>query len=179
MACQYDFIDPKQLNPKILPMKAQIIILPVLLAMCSCSKDLVLFEKQYPRADKELWSLYERFEAEAEKRGQYYDLQSLRIGGEISEIAEQGVAGTCQFGSAINNHVTIDESFWNRSSNLLREFVVFHELGHCVLLRPHDESRNARGLCLSMMRSGTGNCIDAYSVENRQAYIDELFSSGN
>lgn len=151
--------------------------LSVLVLLMSCSKDLGIFEKQYSNVDEELWSHYAEFEIEAEKRGFSFDLDNLSIGGEIAEIDENGVAGTCQYGSAINNHVTIDETFWLRSSNLIREFVVFHELGHCALLRGHDESQNAQGLCLSIMRSGLGTCRDAYSIENRDAYLDELFEN--
>jgi len=158
-------------------MKAKILFaLPVLVLFISCSKDISSFQKRYDNVDPELWSHYAAFESEAEKRGFTYDLNNLRVSGEISEIHQAGVAGSCQYGSAIDNHVTIDETFWSKSSNLNREFVVFHELGHCALFRGHDERQNARGLCLSLMRSGTGSCRDAYSVENRDAYLDELFA---
>ena len=158
-------------------MKAKVLFaLPVLALLISCSDDLSNFQKQYNNVDPELWTHYAEFEFQAEKRGLSYGLNNLNVTGEISEIHESGVAGSCQYGSAIDNHVTIDETFWSRSNNLNREFVVFHELGHCALFRNHDERQNAQGLCLSLMRSGTGTCRDAYSVENRDAYLDELFA---
>ncbi|GLR15866.1 hypothetical protein [Portibacter lacus] len=147
----------------------------VLIHFASCNKDLGFFEKEYPGVESELWEYYEEFEFQAEKRGLTLDLSNLKVNGEISEIEEPGVAGSCQYGSAINNHITIDKTFWDRSSNLNKEFVVFHELGHCVLFRGHDESQNSNGLCLSIMRSGIGTCIDAYSDANRESYLNELF----
>lgn len=147
----------------------------ILFLSSSCERELELFSPQYSNVDQALWKYYEDFEKEAELRGFSFDLNNLEVSGEISQIHDSGVAGTCQFGSAINNHVTIDQTFWNRSSELSREFVVFHELGHCALLRGHDESSNQNGLCLSIMRSGLGDCRDAYSTQNREAYLNELF----
>ncbi len=144
--------------------------------LSSCEKEIAILNPEYPNVERALWKYYAEFEEEAAKRGLFYDLNDIGVTGEISEIHDPGVAGSCQYGSAINNHVTIDQTYWNRSGELYREFVVFHELGHCALFRGHDESANNAGLCLSIMRSGLGGCRDAYSEQNRTAYLDELFS---
>ncbi|MDF1698783.1 MAG: hypothetical protein P1U56_23215 [Saprospiraceae bacterium] len=141
----------------------------------SCNKDVESVEAQFQLVDQELWTHYSAFELEAEKRGFDFNLNALQISGRIEEIPEENVAGSCLFGSHIHNEVTIDREFWNRSSPLLREFVVFHELGHCVLLRDHDESFDSQGRCLSIMRSGLSQCRDAYSHHTRDQLIDELF----
>jgi len=133
-------------------------------------------EPQYAHVDQRLWSYYKEFENEAKLRGYSYDLNSLEITGSIEHIPEQGVAGVCQYGSHIHD-VTIDLDFWNNSNDRLKEFVVFHELGHCVLSRGHDESQFSNGLCKSIMRSGLGNCEDAYSLGNRNYYLNELFGN--
>jgi len=36
---------------------------------------------------------------------------------------------------------------WNMMTELEREWVLFHELGHCVLFREHDNERILGGLC--------------------------------
>jgi hypothetical protein len=36
--------------------------------------------------------------------------------------------------------IEIDPDFWNKSSDMKREELLFHELGHCVLNRDHDDS---------------------------------------
>ncbi len=130
----------------------------------------------YPLADEALWSYFESFEKEAQIRGLNYDLDALEITGVIEEISDEGVAGTCQYGQHIH-HVTVDKTFWNNSSNLRRELVVYHELGHCVLFKDHTENYNNEGICLSMMNSGTAPCSVAYNSQNREYYIDELFAN--
>ncbi|MEM9547247.1 MAG: hypothetical protein AAGA77_14805 [Bacteroidota bacterium] len=130
---------------------------------------------RFSNVDPQLRPYYSAFEAEANRRGFDYDLTELNILGKIEEIHQENVAGSCMFGRFIDNEVTIDQTFWNRSSPIFKEFVVFHELGHCVLLRGHDESADAQGRCLSIMRSGTLDCRDAYSLQNRDFYLDELF----
>ena len=94
----------------------------------------------------------------------------------IEEIDEQHVAGQCSYGRFRNPRlVTIDASFWRRSSDRFKEFIVFHELGHCYLNRGHLESAFSNGVCVSIMRSGVGDCFDNYHVNTREYYINELF----
>lgn len=152
-----------------------LVVLSFILFHYSCLTEFESFNGPYFNVEKDLWQYYEEFEKLAAERGLSIDLNELQVSAEISNIHNPGVAGSCQFGSAINNHITIDQKFWTRSNNLDREFVVFHELGHCVLLREHDEAANINGICLSIMRSGTGNCRDAYNSQNKSYYIDELF----
>lgn len=126
--------------------------------------------------DQRLNTYFSNFETAALARGYDIDLNELEITGEISNIPESGVAGTCQYGQHLS-HVTIDLDFWNNSSNNFREFVVFHELGHCVLHRDHREDAFNNGICRSIMRSGLEDCRDAYSPTNREYYLDELFTN--
>lgn len=131
----------------------------------------------YPNVDSRLWSYFENFELEARLRGIQIDLVHAEITGEVERIVEDGVAGTCQFGRHIH-HVTIDEDYWNQASQLWREMVVFHELGHCALDRGHLETENSNGACLSIMNSGTSGCNLRYNNTNREYYLDELFGVG-
>lgn len=134
----------------------------------------------YAGVDARLWEYYQTFENEAAKRGLAVDLKTTLITGEIDNIHDNNVIGTCQYGRYVNNHITIDKSFWAKSSQLGKEFVVFHELGHCFLNRSHLEDSTSGGLCVSLMRSGNGSCRDAYSFQNREYYLNELFSfTGN
>lgn len=129
----------------------------------------------YPNVEEALWVYFERFEEEGQARGYDIDLRSADITGMIETISDDGVAGTCSYSSFAPNHVTIDLAFWDQASDRVREFVVFHELGHCDLARAHREDANSNGLCLSIMRSGLGDCRDAYNSINRDDYLDELF----
>ena len=159
-------------------MKTKVIIFSTIIFaffITSCQKEVQETNIRFNNVDPDLWPYYAAFENEAAKRGLSYDLNLLRVSGKIDEIDQANVAGSCRFGSHIDNAVTIDESFWNRSSTTMKEFVVFHELGHCVLLRGHDESSDNQGRCLSIMRSGLNGCRDSYNVQNRSWFIDELF----
>jgi len=146
----------------------------IIASLVSCSTDYIVspnqFDestseqtKQYPQVDQRLWSYFEDFEKEASSRNQNIDLVALGITGEIENISDEGVAGTCQYGL-------------HRSSDMLREMIIFHELGHCALGRGHTESANSNGVCLSVMNSGTTDCSVLYNSNNKEYYLDELFS---
>ena len=132
---------------------------------------------EFPGVDPALWSHFSNFEAEAAIRGLDIDLYLANITGEISEIDEEHVAGQCTYSNQAPNAVTIDKTFWDQSNELFREFVVFHELGHCFLGRGHEEGVNADGTCRSLMRSGVEDCRDNYRTTTRKAYLDELFGA--
>ncbi|WP_020526450.1 hypothetical protein [Flexithrix dorotheae] len=148
---------------------------------CSDSADLANQEEEisevvgYPNVDEELWPYFEKFEIEGKQEGWDIDLVKEGITGTIAEIEENNVLGQCSFNRANPNHVMIDKTFWSTASDRFKEFVVFHELGHCFLLRDHLEDVNVNGTCVSIMRSGTGFCRDNYTAFTRENYIDELF----
>ncbi|MDZ4708636.1 MAG: hypothetical protein SH818_09585 [Saprospiraceae bacterium] len=131
--------------------------------------------EEFPNVDKALWPYFHRFEEEAATRSIDVDLNEAYITGLISDISTTHVLGQCSYSSNNPHQVTIDKPFWNTASDLAKEFVVFHELGHCYLARLHDESKDSKGVCLSMMRSGTGDCRDNYNTTTRAVLINELF----
>jgi len=134
-------------------------------------------ELGYPNVDRMLWPYFSRFEEESAARGIAIDLRALRITGEIEDLEGERVAGQCSFNHRQPNHITIDERFWQRSSENFREMIMFHELGHCVLYRGHLETELRNGACSSIMRSGNGGCIDNYNTQTRRFYVDELFEN--
>jgi len=158
------------------------------LIFIACQKESSIIEEEtiqivdpieYPNADSRLWVYFEAFEKEARLRGKSFDLKALNILGIIEDIDVEGVAGHCKYGSHIDNEVTIDSPFWDNADVLSREFVVFHELGHCILLRGHEERAHSNGICTSLMRSGALDCRDNYNLNTRASYLNELFSEDN
>ncbi len=162
-----------------------IILLSFLFVFTACQKDAAidLVEvpavpevRTFPGVDERLWPYFERFEAAGIERGFDTDLVVARITGVIEDLDGAHVAGQCTtFGNFRPGRVTLDTEFWNRSSDLFKEFIVFHELGHCYLDRDHREDTFSNGRCVSIMRSGTLDCRDNYNVATRESYIDELF----
>lgn len=120
---------------------------------------------------------FETFREKALENNLIVDYESANITAEITLIDEGSVAGICSTNGHDLRHITIDQNFWNQAPHLLKEMIVFHELGHCVLGRGHEESAFSNGICRSIMRSGLGSCRDAYIPENRDYFIEELFSS--
>lgn len=155
------------------------LFLSVFILSCNVDTHVERQQVQFPGVDEALWPHFEAFQEEGRKRGVSIDLANANISGEISSISEEGVAGTCQYGSHITNHVTIDENYWSRASSYGREYVVFHELGHCFLLRDHNDRQDDGGICLSVMHSGLTQCRSLYNIEYRAYYLDELFSEIN
>lgn len=133
--------------------------------------------REFPEVDPELWPYFERFEEEGAERGIEIDLVVAGISGIIESIDEEHVAGICSFipGRTEFNEITVDQELWDQGSDLFKEFIIFHELGHCFLEREHRETADEQGRCISIMRSGNGTCRDNYSNFTRAEFINELF----
>jgi len=155
-----------------------VVLLAIAGILFTCEEPEVIepIPEKFPGVDHQLKKYFQRFEDEALARGLNVDLTASGITGIIEKIAEDRVLGRCSFPRAQPNQVTVDLDFWSRGSDLFREFVVFHELGHCYLFRPHLEDRLSNGACSSIMRSGNGPCLDNYSSRTRDFYINELFN---
>lgn len=156
---------------------AALSLLTVSTVILSCTKDNVLVETQNydGLVDERLIPFYLTFEEEAAQRGITIDFNAFPVTGSIKSIQEDNIAGTCNYHSYEPNVLTIDLEFWNASSTLRREMVVFHELGHCYLGRDHLETAFNNGICTTIMNSGTSGCFVAYTEANREYYLDELF----
>lgn len=146
-------------------------------AFISCDKqDDFVDPEGYEGVDQRLWYFLGTFEEEAKSRGISIDLRALGLTGRIANIDGVNVAGGCNFHGESPNEIVLDATFWSTLSFLQREMIVMHELGHCVLYREHREAMDVTGRCLSVMRSGLGQCRDGYSETTRDGYLNELFN---
>ena len=84
--------------------------------------------------DQALWPYFQRFEEEASTRGVVADLVAQAISGILQTYPPPNVIGQCNYNSNAPEQVTIDTPFWRTASDLGKEFVVFHELGHCFCI---------------------------------------------
>ena len=147
-----------------------ILILSIMVGSWSCNKDdLELF------IDAPLQEYFNRFQAEGATRNVIVDYEASRVSGYLRIITSSGVIGQCAHNDKKPNTVIIDKIYWASATELEKEFVVFHELGHCVLNREHTDVADNDGDCVSIMTSGTGNCDIDYTVTTRTALLDELF----
>ena len=117
------------------------------------------------------------FIAEAAKRGQNLVIDDLKV--EFSTNLQNGdAAGLCTFANENNAaKIQLDTTSSNWQNNASsREALIFHELGHCILNRPHRDDILSNGNFASMMRA-KGEQVFGGSLNNfkRDYYLDELF----
>ena len=148
------------------------LMLIMLIVLGSCEKD----EEPQFLIDAPLQEYFDRFQAEAALRGVEIDFEAMMISGDIRLIGTQNVIGQCGHTEKEPNVVIVDKFYWDSASDLDREFLIFHELGHCALGRGHLDNSDANGDCISIMSSGTGLCHINYTVATRTVLVDELFN---
>lgn len=144
----------------------------LLLFLLSCQKE----ELETTFVDKELQSYFDRFQSEGILRGNMIDFNLITVEGYLSKTLEPSISGQCQHDPNHPDRVLINQSYWDNADSMEREFLVFHELGHCYLQRQHLDTRDSRGVCVSMMHSGASVCRNNYSSQTRTNYLDELFN---
>lgn len=141
------------------------------LGVSNCTKEPALVVIDTP-----IQPYFARFEVEGNQRGKNIDLSTAGIKGELTDITEKDVNGQCVMnGNTGEKIIRIDKTYWAKATDLEKEFVVFHELGHCYLGKRHIELASRTGTCVSIMHSGLGTCRFSYQVTTRAAYLDELF----
>lgn len=171
--------------------KYLLVISTLFIMLSGCKKDDDLFKIQPDDTvdqnvnkgiDPAFSSFVKRFVDEGRKRGFNIELASRNITIQFTDINQQqspNVVGMCSYDGRFRNDITIDIAFWERANDLQKEFILFHELGHCYLRRGHRNDVIQNGFCASIMRGGNPGCADAYTPANRNYYINELFSSSN
>ena len=154
-----------------------IVLIGISTLLFACDEDTSELKAIESIVDERLHEYFESFKTEAAARDVIIDFNEMNVEGHISDIAERGIAGQCQTYTDGNKAVVIDETYWNRSSDLKKEFIIFHELGHCILNREHHDEANENGSCVSIMNSGSAGCDLSYTEKTREAFFDELFSN--
>ena len=145
----------------------------LLFPMSSCQKE------QYNGVviPDEMLPYFERFQEAGAQHGQEIDYNSHPIEGRISSTLEATIRGQCQHDEKNPSRVVINTVYWNTATDLEKEFLIFHELGHCYLQRSHLDSKSNNGICSSIMHSSANVCKNNYSPETRESYLEELFNS--
>lgn len=138
------------------------------------------------RVPEELEPYVDNFFSEAEARGIILSRDNLIV--EFGDIKEDFICGNCNNVSTntrIQKVITVDNVLkcWRNEQQL--EALIFHEMGHCILGRPHNDDLLPNGDPVSLMISNSisaySPCI--YSIDNnpcnkafkREYYLDEIF----
>lgn len=122
---------------------------------------------------REFGSFYpyiDEFETEGRRFGRVRRIDDLVI--EVGEDLEPGSIAQCITAPFSTPTIRI-RSDWNLNSPVQQKLVLFHELGHCVLGRPHRDDLLPDGLPASMMNAhNVGARIYAHDPDY---YLCELF----
>ena len=159
-------------------------IIPFCLLLCTCeTEETPLPERNIP---DEIQPLLDQFLLEAERRGVALDISKLSFEYEfgLTSPDQTVVVASCTRSEELHL-VKIDTSntYWVFGGAMGHEEVIFHELGHCLLERPHLEEELPTGDFKSIMRAqgplsyGILNTfVQASLVHRRDYYISELFN---
>ena len=111
------------------------------------------------------------FEQKSQEVGAPIQVTDLKMRfGDLQAAQEDGV---CEIKEGETPTITIDQTAWSVMDETTREAVVFHELGHCVLKRVHDNTLDKVGMPVSLMYP-TQMDSSIYSL-NQVQYNRELF----
>jgi hypothetical protein len=160
----------------------------------SCSNKIV-FKKRYDKIDEEASSYVKEFVFVSRGRIKPAHLKNLTIGFR-SFNDEQNVIGTCY---PWIKEIHINKDWWEKNqSSEQRVSLMFHELGHCILNRPHTAEQRGdlwgeieaflmklglikvRGMLPDYCPSSLMHPIqisDYCLNEHYQYYLDELFDA--
>ena len=148
-----------------------IVLVVSLMTSWSCTKE----EEFVEPIDAELMEYFERFKEEGLQRGVNVDFAAKQVEGHIEDIQDPHVRGKCLKYTNGDRVVLIDRFMWNSNNDLEKEFLIFHELGHCYLDRGHLNQADEHGYCVSIMHSSNLACENNYYNSTREEYLDELF----
>lgn len=160
------------------------ILLLVTTADCRTRSQAEPEPKQYS-VPAEIEPYVQTFRAEAGRRKRVIAADNLII--RFGILQGNAVCGECLTEAGKTPRITLsaDVSCWKNANSDQRECLVFHELGHCLLNRPHRSDRFPNGAYVSLMNPGDvsvyatctydvgGDACDKRA--RRPYYLDELF----
>lgn len=120
----------------------------------------------------ELQQYVDEFFKDARQKGINIDLTDFNL--DISFANLPGADGRCYFSG---NKVIIDSIFWKQAHPLRRRALLYHELGHCILNRRHENAQHRNGECKSIMRADYDCSENFVSEKWWDYYLNELFTS--
>lgn len=149
-----------------------LVLLPFLL-LYSCKKDSIEYN-----VDPDFEEYVQRFIAEGAARGVDINFEDTGLLIEYSDRIVAGASGYCYLGE---HHIVIDKADWSDLTDTQKEYLLFHELGHCELDRRHKNDQFNNFLWKSLMRGdplvGTQQYIPVpYYGFRKPYYRDELFN---
>jgi len=148
----------------------------ILLGFVSCK------DKDEYSINSAFTTILQHFEDEGSIRGRTFNLKQTGLIVEFADL-DENTAGLCHYEDPIR--IEIDKSYWNEISSsagadLMKENLLFHELGHGLLGRKHLNKILENGDWKSMMCGGDKVDDRPWNINyrgmRRAYYLDELFN---
>lgn len=140
------------------------IILLLFIVLLACEDR----DNRPPIIEDELNDYVNRFVAEAQLRGRTISLNNF-------EAKFGDLHNVCGNGSSNPARIQIDRDCWTLRPDLAKELLMFHELGHAILMRPHDMILLPNSDYKSIMCEEPSFLYNEYTPDKRSYYLDELF----
>lgn len=91
----------------------------------------------------------------------------------VDSYPVQGWVGLCERGNGVSKFVTFKKSYYDKQSVEVKYTLVLHELGHCILNRPHVEGY-LKDKCPKSLMHPNDNLFGCF-FKNQDYYFKELF----
>lgn len=135
-------------------------------------------EKPESHVDPEFQELVSQFQREAQEHGVAVEMAGLTVAFGDFEAKSSGVTlGSCRGAGSENPRVKINSASWPKLSQSARKEVIFHELGHCILVRAHKDDVASTGFAKSLMARSI--LSERLFVQNEDGYLRELFTQAD
>lgn len=161
------------------------VALSILILISSCGlpigRDLVVKNKgevrQFESSNPLFASIVSQFEAAGKQYSGNPNFSAGHVPVNFGNTENEAFEGVCFSYPDGTTEVIIREAWWNSASQSLKESLLFHELGHCVLNRDHDNETheaNSYTYKASLMNSVIVNS-NQYN-QFKAGYLTELFT---
>lgn len=147
-----------------------LVLFTIVCLFSSCKKEL---ESNVPETAKHY---VDSFLDDAIQYGFDIDREMQNLDIIFTNIDDTLVDGKCDRST---NQILLDSVSWENNSDRLRKWLIYHELGHCILKREHSDVFFENGECKSIMASAMNSEIcstNFMSSSWEEYYIKELFT---
>lgn len=102
------------------------------------------------------------------------------MGDLIISLTSDSDAGHCSKSDNETPRIDLNENYWKFATDQQKEILLFHELGHCLLNREHDDTLSSNKAPASIMFTNElylAGTLDEYYRDHRDEYLKELFKN--
>ena len=130
-------------------------------------------DQPYQYVDSQFRPMLEMFVTLAATKDIQVDTSNLSMTFGLVRSVKSDTVGTCSQDEVGVMVIKIHDESWAKMDPLQREELIFHELGHCLLDRPHCTTK-VKGKPISIMHPKV--IPKKHYKSNRKELINELFS---